>query len=169
MVELLLKNGVDPNKISVNGRNALGVAEDRHNFYLDSDPPNALKFFKIKKILTKYGAAIGVNATNIEQFVKRYLQLNQDDSVSEIIKVYAEHVDYNDKGIVTRRAVKKDKENYFSRWPIRKFTLTGPIPRSRAKKGVQVEFVYGYEITDKTGDKNRQGEILTQPLCTESA
>ncbi len=162
MVELLLENSIDPNKISVNGGNALGVAEDRHNFYKDNDPPNALKMFKIKKLLNKHGSTIGVNATNIEKFVYRYLKLNQDDSVSNIIKVYAEHVDYNDKGIVTRRAVKKDKENYFSRWPIRKYTLKGPIPRSRANQGVQVEFVYGYEITDKTGNKNRQGEILSR-------
>jgi len=162
MVELLLEQGVDPNKISVSGRNALGVAEDRFNFYKDNDPLNASKIVEIKKLLKKYGANVGVNATNIEQFVKRYLELDQNNSVTEIIKLYAPHVAYHNKGIVTLRAIAKDKENYFARWPIRKYALKGPLPRSGVKQGVKVEFVYSYEITKKNGVKTRKGETLSK-------
>jgi hypothetical protein len=45
----------------------------------------------------------------------------------DVLRFYAPEVKYYDRGIVSPSYVRRDKQYYFNRWPIRRTRIVGPI------------------------------------------
>ena len=56
-----------------------------------------------------------------------YLETQSKCNISEILKCYDNNVNYFSVGIVDKKFIQKDKENFCRRWPIIQYKLTGEI------------------------------------------
>ena len=63
----------------------------------------------------------------VRELVENYLRDGETDNIAAQLDYYAYPVDYFNHGPVGQKFVEKDNRNYIRRWPIRKYTLTGPV------------------------------------------
>ncbi len=72
-----------------------------------------------------------------------------------LVSFYADHVDYLDKGLVSRDVVRHDFQQYFTRWATAKWMLAGPVkvtPLGTSK--YQLAFSIAFDVA--SSDTNRR-------------
>jgi hypothetical protein len=78
--------------------------------------------------------------------------------IQQVMSVYAETVDYHEKGRVPRDVVRGDFEDYFSRWPIIRWALAGPINvRETGRDRAQVSFEISFDVADEAEKRRSSG------------
>jgi len=70
---------------------------------------------------------VPIHGKEARNFVNNYLMASSNNNLNEVLNCYAPVVNYFDKGVVTEKIIKKDKLDYFTRWPIRQYTIVGEI------------------------------------------
>jgi hypothetical protein len=83
----------------------------------------------VVRTVTVEAPAPSVTWTELEHFVRAYIQSGESDTESVVLEVpfYAEQVDYFHYGIVDRAVIAKDVNDYAKRWPFRRLTIHGDI------------------------------------------
>lgn len=62
-----------------------------------------------------------------EDYVNHYISCLNSGQISQILPLYADQVDYYEKGIVDRSFIKLDKIAYYKRWPEVFYSLKGSV------------------------------------------
>lgn len=75
-----------------------------------------------------------------------------------LISLYADYVDLLDKGVVSRDIVRKNIRQYFDRWPIIKWKMTGPISVEPLEASrYQLTFPVTFDVTDPNTNRRVTG------------
>jgi len=68
-----------------------------------------------------------VSSNNVSEFVARVMELEKTQQLEAILGNYASRVKYFDNGMVDHAFIRKDKSDYYSRWPVRSYEIIGNI------------------------------------------
>jgi hypothetical protein len=68
-----------------------------------------------------------VSSDQVTQFINRVMELEKTQQIEAILGNYAARVKYFDNGTVDHAFIRKDKSDYYSRWPARSYEITGNI------------------------------------------
>jgi hypothetical protein len=68
-----------------------------------------------------------VSSDKISEFVTRVMGLEKTQQIDAILGNYASRVKYFDNGTVDQPFIRKDKSDYYSRWPVRSYEIIGNI------------------------------------------
>ena len=103
-------------------------------------------------------------AQRITAFVQQYLHDSEGNDVDLQVSYYSFPVQYFDHGRVGHDFVWKDTLNYIKRWPVRKYTLIGPVrflPPSKTGE-IAVEFKINFEVaSDKRAAHGKTRNLWT--------
>ena len=69
----------------------------------------------------------GPHNNETHRFVQNYLTASSNNDLNTVLNYYAPVVDYFNIGVVNKKAIEKDKIDYFSRWPNKNYTVVGDI------------------------------------------
>jgi len=69
----------------------------------------------------------GLSESDIKVFIERFLSAVNNASISSLMDCYADQVDFFNKGIVSKEFIRKDKINYYKRWPRVNSSVQGTI------------------------------------------
>jgi hypothetical protein len=99
----------------------------------------------------------------IRQFVVRNRQLENKQTLDELMPSYAEEVDYFDKGTLTRDEVRRDKEHYFERWPVAVQTITSEVAvEALGVARYRVTYDTQFQVRHPVEGRAREGECLCE-------
>ena len=94
-------------------------------------------------------------------------QLSQGDAES-LSALYAESVDYMNKGSISNAAVRNQLRQFFERWPVRQWTITAPVKVESQDPLVQeVTFSVRYDLKNPQTGKHTSG--IAEERLTVSA
>ncbi|MFD2608824.1 serine/threonine protein kinase [Deinococcus taklimakanensis] len=97
----------------------------------------------------------------VASFVDGYLAAGSGDDLASAMVLYADRVDYFDRGVQARDVLQKDKAGYFKRWPQRAYRRVSDIQTlSEGANDRLVRFNYSYDLT-------RPGKQLTGQAYTD--
>lgn len=90
-------------------------------------------------------------------FGEAFLVKSASDDVDGLVAMYADEVDFYQKGRVDKAFINKDKVDYFARWPERAYALTGDPVVYDAGNGL-VEVVLPTRFSVKSSERTLSGE-----------
>ncbi len=108
--------------------------------------------------------AQNLDPKKVNDFVADYLRDNETNDLPRQMKYYDFPIEYFDHGKVGEDFVAKDNRNYMRRWPVRHYTLDGPV---KFAAGLQegetlVEFPISFEVrSDKRSARGRTRNFWT--------
>ncbi len=80
-----------------------------------------------------------------ETFVRKTVNAENSHDLNSIMPLYAEAVNFFDKGLVNQEVIRKDKEEYFQKWPIASHTIRGGIQSTQLSNGLtRTEFATNF-------------------------
>ena len=89
------------------------------------------------------------SADGIQEFIRQRLQIEQTHNLDRIVSQYADQVTYWDNGSVDQAFIRKDKADYFSRWPITSEEITTPIEVSRDGSEWTARFKTNFKVENQ--------------------
>jgi hypothetical protein len=101
------------------------------------------------------------DAQQLRELVSKYLSAVSSTNIDRTLECYGDTVDYFDKGLVTREAVRQDKQFYFRRWPNVQQTLDGDIEigEGTAPNTWALRFPARYEVANSARSARATGTI----------
>jgi hypothetical protein len=105
------------------------------------------------------GAAdTSISNVEVEEFMNTFIaESNAASNVDNLIRFYAEHVDYYKKGIVSKAVVADDKARYIERWPTRSYSVEGNLSIFPAGNGTDKAVAYVMSYSLSNGEKSLSG------------
>jgi len=89
---------------------------------------------------------------------KRKCRPYRPRDIDVLVSLHADYVDLLDKGVVSRDSVRKNIRQYFNRWPIIKWKMTGPINvESLEASQYQLTFPVTFDVTDPSTQRRVTG------------
>lgn len=98
-----------------------------------------------------------VIAEVMAHFVVTYYLSGKAMSPAEIEQLYAPRVRYFDGASLTRKAVIRDKLNYFKRWPDRTFTIVPDTMEVVRDDSDQVDVTFQYDFVARSEKRTSRG------------
>lgn len=103
----------------------------------------------------------GPMADKAAMFVDGFLVKSAQDDVEGLVDMYGAQVKFYKKGEVDKDFIRKDKMDYFTRWPVREYVKTGKVrvydtERENVKKAV---FVSDYKVKNNQKSLSGQAEF----------
>lgn len=93
----------------------------------------------------------------IKTFIDKYLTLSNRGNVSELLKVYADHVNYFAAGVVDQDFIRQDKSTYYKRWEEVRNRLKGDLTiRDTTEKTIKLVI---FEIDFRVHSPKREQSI----------
>jgi hypothetical protein len=149
---------------NADGRQITGTARTHYNLTWKND------HFEITseraEVLNKVVADTGRPATTfavssmeeVRAMAVHLRELENNQSLEAVMKNYADKVQYYKDGLVDRADVKKDKSEYFLRWPVAKQTIVGEVQVSRLKDGLyEVSYHSDFHASNPSTQKAVEG------------
>lgn len=96
-------------------------------------------------------------ADSLHKFVLSKLAAERSHDIGGILENYAEEVAFWDNGTVDHDFIRKDKEDYFSRWPVTSEVLVGEIAASQDGSEWTVQFKTRFRVENATRDVTISG------------
>ena len=62
-----------------------------------------------------------------ESIPEAFVQAYSGADVDAVAGLYADRVDYTNSGVISNAAIRKQAQEYFARWPVRQWSLAGPV------------------------------------------
>jgi hypothetical protein len=108
---------------------------------------------------TEPPAAALIADAQVEEFVGRYLAAQNSTNVAELLRFYADRVDYFDQKGVGKDFILKDKQNFYRRWPTVDNRLTSPVvvDRTPGDGSVQVSYTIKYRVSNPGRAESKAG------------
>ncbi len=94
---------------------------------------------------------------SVRDFIESYLRDAETNHLQTEMSYYAEPVDYFDQGIVDLRFVERDVQNYYKRWPTRKYELTSFAAAPSEKHPGQIETKFRIRFSVKNAEHSVSG------------
>jgi hypothetical protein len=109
-----------------------------------------------------------VSSDKISEFVTHVMELEKTQQIDAILVNYASRVKYFDNGTVDQAFIRKDKSDYYSRWPVRSYEIIGNIYSTSLGKDL-----WEIRVPTKFHVVNRKGEWIdgdvTQILAVDTS
>ncbi len=93
----------------------------------------------------------GPTDAEVQNFVEQYLTAEMQTDPVASMQMYADQVDYFDRGTQPKAVIEQDKRAYFRRWPTHRYSLAS-APQTISSNGNtrEVRFDYTYELAGPT-------------------
>ena len=82
---------------------------------------------------------------DVKDFVNRFLKLDSKGNIKDIMRLYADKVNYMTKGLVGHSTIIQDKQSYFKRWPKRLYAYK-PTLKVLYLNDIRVVFTFYFLI-----------------------
>ena len=92
------------------------------------------------------------SADQFRAFVQRHEEIEKQRALDEALASYAPQVQYYDHGRVSRDFVRKDKQDYFARWPSEDGSITGPIRVEARQGGWTAKYRISFYVQNSSGE-----------------
>jgi len=93
-----------------------------------------------------------------ESIAEAFAQAYSGADVDALASLYADRVDYTNSGVVSNAAIRKQAQEYFARWPVRQWSLAGPVKTtSMGPFRQKVIFSASYDVSDPQRNKHTSG------------
>ncbi len=106
-------------------------------------------------------SADAIPASEVKNFVERYVNATEQARLDEELAYFAEQVDYLDLGRVALRTIKRDQTRYFYEWPVRQYELAAPPEIIRADAA---SATVRYRMAFKIGSANRSDAGVAETI-----
>jgi hypothetical protein len=94
-----------------------------------------------------------------EAFVRAYSGIDVD----AVADLYAGRVDYTNGGVIGNSPIRKQAQEYFQRWPVRLWSLVGPVnATSTGPSRQKIVFSANYDTCNPQTNKHASGIALTR-------
>jgi tetratricopeptide (TPR) repeat protein len=99
-----------------------------------------------------------------EPIAEAFVQAYSGADVDALAGLYGDRVDYTNSGVISNAAVRAQAKEYFARWPVRQWSLVGPVKTiSLGTSKKKVIFSATYDASDPQTNKHASG-IATETL-----
>lgn len=110
-----------------------------------------------------------ITDSRVKDFVDQYVAAQNGANATELLRFYADRVDYFDQKSVGKDFILKDKQNYYRRWPEVNNRLASAVAvnRSNGEGAVQASYTINYRVNSAKRAENKAGlarEILDMRL-----
>ena len=105
----------------------------------------------------------GANANPSDQsaMAERIVRAMSDGDAQTLAALYADTIDYMDSGQLSTAAVQGQIQEYFTRWPVRQWTIAGPVKvTSLSASRKQVTFSANYDASDPQTGRHASGTAM---------
>jgi len=93
-----------------------------------------------------------------ESVAAAFVQAYSGADVDGVASLYADRVDYTNSGVISNAAIRKQAQKYFARWPVRQWSLAGPVKTtSMGPSRQKVIFSASYDASDPQTNKHASG------------
>jgi hypothetical protein len=111
-------------------------------------------------VLARSAVASALPEYSAEAFVQAY----SGTDVDALASLYADRVDHTNSGVISNAAVRAQAKEYFARWPVRQWSLVGPVKTiSLGATKQKVIFSASYDASDPQTNKHASG-MATETL-----
>jgi tetratricopeptide (TPR) repeat protein len=109
-------------------------------------------------------------AATPEGIADAFVQAYSGADVDPVANLYADRVDHANDGVITDAAIKKQAQEYFTRWPTRQWTLTGPVTTtSIGGPRRKIVFSASYDASDPQTNKHASGLAIETLIVASDA
>lgn len=99
-----------------------------------------------------------------ESIAEAFVQAYSGADVDAVAALYADRVDHTNSGVISNAAIRKQAQEYFTRWPVRQWRLAGPVKTTPMGPSRQkVVFSASYDASNPQANKHASG-IATETL-----
>ena len=103
-----------------------------------------------------------------ESIAEAFVQAYSGTDVDAVAALYADRVDYTNSGVITNAAVRAQAKQYFARWPVRQWSLAGPVKTtSMGPSRQKLVFSATYDASNPQSNKHASG-IAQETLIVAS-
>lgn len=93
-----------------------------------------------------------------ESIAEAFVQAYSGANVDALASLYADRVDHTNSGVISNAAVRAQAKEYFARWPVRQWSLVGPVKTiSLGATKQKVIFSASYDASDPQTNKHASG------------
>jgi tetratricopeptide (TPR) repeat protein len=93
-----------------------------------------------------------------ESLAEAFVQAYSGADVDVLAGLYADRVDHTNSGVISNAALRAQAEKYFTRWPVRHWSLVGPVNTvSLGTSKKKVIFSATYDVSDPQTNKHTSG------------
>jgi len=93
----------------------------------------------------------------VRDFMRQHVRMEQSHNLDQIMTQYAERVTYWDKSNATKDYIRRDKAEYFARWPEASEQIIEPIAVTRNGGGWVAEYTTDFKLSNPVKGKTFQG------------
>jgi tetratricopeptide (TPR) repeat protein len=141
--------------------NAVGAITDYENA-IRNDPNAPIYKTKLKhaqvEASQKHGQSFNKNEITPESIAEAFIHAYSGTDVDAVANLYAERVDYTNSGVISNAAIMKQAQEYFARWPVRQWSLAGPVKTTSTGPSQQkVVFSASYDTCNPQTKKHASG------------
>ncbi len=93
-----------------------------------------------------------------ESIAEAFVQAYSGADVDALAGLYGDRVDYTNSGVISNADVRAQAKEYFARWPVRQWSLAGPVKTtSMGPSRQKVIFSASYDASDPRTNKHASG------------
>jgi tetratricopeptide (TPR) repeat protein len=93
-----------------------------------------------------------------ESVAEAFVQAYSGADVDAVAALYADRVDYTNNGVISNAAVRAQAKDYFARWPVRQWSLAGPVKaNSMGPSRDRVIFSATYDASNPQTNRHASG------------
>jgi Tfp pilus assembly protein PilF len=142
------------------------VALNDHPIYKEKlDKTKAEAKTRAKNVATQPSIKVAQNEQSFnksevspESIAEAFVQAYSGADVEALAGLYADRVDHTNNGVISNAAVRKQAHEYFARWPVRHWSLVGPVNTvSLGTSKKKVIFSATYDASDPQTNKQASG------------
>jgi tetratricopeptide (TPR) repeat protein len=105
-----------------------------------------------------------------ESVAAAFVQAYSGADVEAVGRLYADRVDYTNSGVISNTAIRKQAQEYFARWPVRQWSLAGPVKTtSMGLSRQKVIFSASYDASDPQTNKHASGIAIETLIVASDA
>jgi hypothetical protein len=102
--------------------------------------------------------SFNTNEGSSESIAEAFVQAYSGADVDAIGGLYADRVGHTDSGVISNAAIMKQAKEYFARWPVRQWSLVGPVKAASLGPSRQkITFSASYDASDPQTNKHASG------------
>lgn len=103
-----------------------------------------------------------------DSIAEAFVQAYSGRDVDALADLYAARVDHTNSGVISNAAIEKQAREYFALWPVRQWTLAGPVKTtSMGPSRQKITFSASYDASNPQTKKHASG-IATETLIVAS-
>src|SRR5256714_486843 len=104
-----------------------------------------------------------------ESIAEAFVQAYSAADVDPLASLYADRVDYTNSGVISNAAVRAQAQRYFTRWPVRRWSLDGPVNTVSLGTKKKMIFSASYEVRNPQTNNHTSGIAKETLILTANA